>query len=69
MANTAVTITYAVLHVSRKKLSGSDEMNGNANVGEVDQPKRLVETEPGKEIPGSIVPKCSVAKAAAHDIE
>lgn len=50
-------------------LVSSDEMNGDAHVSEIDQPKRLVETEPSKEIPRRIVSKRGIADAAAHDIE
>nr|GME00317.1 Os06g0556101 [Ipomoea batatas] len=40
-----------------------DEMDGDADVGEVDQPKGLVEAETGEEVSGSIVSKRGVAKA------
>nr|GLL48992.1 Os06g0556101 [Ipomoea trifida] len=40
-----------------------DEMDGDADVGEVDQPEGLVEAETGEEVSGSIVSKRGVAKA------
>lgn len=44
-------------------LVSSDEMDGDADVGEVDQPEGLVEAETGEEVSGSIVSKRGVAKA------
>lgn len=44
-------------------------MNGDAHVGEVDQPEGLVEAEPGEEVAGSLVSEGGVAGAAAEDVE
>lgn len=44
-------------------LVSSDEMDGDADIGEVDQPKGFVEAETGEEVPGSIVSKRCIAKA------
>nr|GMD99521.1 hypothetical protein Iba_chr15eCG4620 [Ipomoea batatas] len=44
-------------------LVSSDEMDGDADIGEVDQPEGLVEAETSEEVSGSIVSKRGVAKA------
>lgn len=45
-------------------LVSSDEMDGNAYVGEVDQPEGLVEAKSGEEVPRSIVAEGGVAETA-----
>lgn len=50
-------------------LISSDEVDGDADVGDVDKPEGFVETEAGEEVSGSVVAERGVANAAAHDIE
>lgn len=50
-------------------LISSNEMDGDAHVGEVDQPEGLVEAKPSKEVAGSVVPEGCIAEAAAEDVK
>lgn len=44
-------------------------MHHDADVGDVDQPERLVKSEPGEHVSWSFVSERSVAEATAKDIE
>lgn len=53
----------------RLYLVGTNEVNGDGNIGDVDQPKGLIKAESGEKVSGSIVAKRSITDAAAKDVE
>lgn len=63
----------AVLHKAEYRLCehlvSSNEVDGNAYIGEVDQPERLVEPESGEKVSGSVVSEGGIADATAEGIE
>lgn len=50
-------------------LVGTNEVNGNAKIGKVDEPERLIEAESGEEIAGCLIAKGSIAQDATQHIE
>jgi hypothetical protein len=44
-------------------------VDDDADVGDVDEPERLVEGGPGEDVPGGIVPERGVSRAAEQEIE